>query len=104
VVVAARVAVGHGVAVGVPGPLVAVVAIVGVMSSGLGVTVTARGVATLPGQQSAMTAVAWASAWVGGGAQLANAIGKISRMRNGRCFIVVLCRRSVLEIEYIRLG
>ena len=58
VVISARVAVGHGVDVGVPGPVVAVAVSIGVASSRLGVTVTARGVATLPGQQPATAAVA----------------------------------------------
>ena len=80
-------------AVGVPGPVVAVVASVGVVDIGLDVTVTARGVATLPGQQPATTAVAWASACVGGGAQPISVIGTISRVRNGACFIVSLRRR-----------
>ena len=93
VVVAARVAVGHDVAVGVPGPVVTVAVSVGVVSSGSGVTVTARGVATLPGQQPATTAVAWASACVGGGAQPISTIGAISRIRNGTCFIIVIRNR-----------
>ena len=51
------------VTVGVPGPTVVVEA---------GVTVTARGVATFPGQQPATAAVAWACAWVIGAAQPAS--------------------------------
>src|SRR5262249_38479784 len=104
VVVGALLAVGHGVDVGVPGPVVTVAVRVGVVNIGLGVTVTARGVATLPGQQPATAAVAWASPWVGGGAQPATASGTINRMRSDTRFIACFYRRSALKVEYIRPG
>jgi len=79
VVVGKRVAVGWRVAVGVRGSSVAVgiprlsVAVgEGVTNRGAGVTVTAGGVAIFPGQQPATSAVARASAYVGGGAHPAN--------------------------------
>ena len=64
--------VGPIVAVGVLGPVVATIARVGVGKAGLGVTVTARGVAPLPGQQPATAAVACACVCVSTGVQLAS--------------------------------
>src|SRR5262245_56752837 len=70
------------------------------MNRGSGVTVTARGVATLSGQQPPTLAVAWASAWVGGGAQALSTHSETNTIVSSVSFLRVMLSLATFDILY----